>query len=96
MYLIQRCKWVNQTGIQCGQPAGHIGEHGNGLLTVVNGPHTWHEYVGETSTPTKLAEPFGIVWTEKSTTPRCLWSSATGRCIYELNHTIQHREESRK
>jgi hypothetical protein len=93
---VQRCNWINQTGVQCGQPLGHIGEHGNGLLTAVKGPHTWHEYVGKLLTQPKFAEPFGVVWTNKSTIKRCLWSSATGRCIYELGHTIQHREESRQ
>lgn len=93
---VQRCNWINQTGVQCGQPLGHIGKHVNGLLTAVNGPHTWHEYLGESSLSdnNKFAEPFGTVWTNKSTIRRCLWMGANGRCIYELGHTIQHREES--
>jgi hypothetical protein len=35
-----RCPWVNQIGVQCGQPEGHYpSSHGNGLLTT--GRDTW-------------------------------------------------------
>lgn len=31
---IQRCQWKTvQRKVQCGQPEGHQGSHGNGLLT---------------------------------------------------------------
>lgn len=34
------CKWINQRGIQCGQPEGHRFTHGNGTLTTPR--DTWH------------------------------------------------------
>lgn len=38
-------------------------------------------------------QPVGVVWTDKSTTRRCLWQGAHGRCIYELGNHTEHREE---
>ncbi len=41
----------------------------------------------------KLFEKFGTVWTDRSTVQRCLWSGTRSRCIYELGHTLPHKEE---
>jgi hypothetical protein len=35
----------------------------------------------------------GIVWTDQSVNPRCLWQGAHGRCIYEFGNHTQHKEE---
>jgi hypothetical protein len=88
----QRCNWINQIGMQCGQPLGHMNEHGNGLLTTPR--DTWHEFTGESPLQFKVEEPFGVVWTDKSTKKRCMWSGMHSRCVYELGHTIKHREEN--
>lgn len=90
---VERCTWVNQVGIQCGQPAGHKGGHGNGLLT--NSLDDWHEYIAPPpSEPIKKVERFGNVHTDKSTVQRCYWMGPGGRCIYELGHTLPHKEDS--
>jgi hypothetical protein len=40
-----------------------------------------------------LLGPNGVVWTDQSTTRRCLWQGPHGRCIYELGNHTQHKEE---
>ncbi len=93
MPTVRRCNWINQNGIQCGMPFGHVGLHGNGLITT--GRDTWHEYLGEPQiAPT--GEKFGVVWTDKSKTPRCLWHGAHGCCQYEAGHTLPHKEDAGK
>jgi hypothetical protein len=90
-----RCNWINEHGVQCGQPLGHTVNHGNGYLTSPR--DTWHEFIGKntvTLTVSKLSEPFGVIYHDKSIAPRCLWQGPHGRCIYEQNHTIQHKEET--
>ena len=89
---VDRCNWINQNGMQCGQPLGHNEPHGNGSLTT---PHDeWHKFIEEQPVRPKLQEPFGRVWIEKSVKGRCPWQGAYGRCIYETGHTISHREEA--
>jgi hypothetical protein len=89
-----RCNWINQNGVQCGQPMGHITGHGNGSLT--SATDTWHEYFGPIKIIKTLpkVEKSGTVWTEKSTKPRCQWSGTHSLCIYEVGHTIGHKEEA--
>lgn len=91
---MKRCHWINQNGVQCGQPSGHLHGHGNGLLTSPR--DDWHEYIGPSTiaVPVGVVEKSGTVHTDKSTTPRCLWMGPLGRCIYEQGHTIGHREET--
>jgi hypothetical protein len=36
----------------------------------------------------------GVVWTDRSTTRRCLWQGPHGRCIYELGNYTEHKEET--
>ena len=43
--------------------------------------------------PQLTPQPQGVVWTDKSTNRRCLWSGPRGRCIYELGNHTQHQEE---
>ena len=91
---MQRCNYVNQNGVQCGQPIGHKTGHGNGLLTQTLATDVWHEYLGDTAvtlTASKLSPPFGVVWTNKSVTPRCIWQGPNARCIYEHGHTLPHK-----
>jgi hypothetical protein len=92
--MSRRCDWVNQIGTPCGQPLGHVTGHGNGLLTTPR--DTWHQFMGTTDAERTAAVQFekvGVIWTEHSLLPRCGWASPTGRCIYELAHTLPHREE---
>lgn len=90
--VIRRCNWINQIGIQCGMPFGHMGTHGNGLLTTPR--DEWHEFIGDAPITANVTERFGNVWTEKSKVKRCLWTGAHNRCIYEFGHTLPHKEES--
>jgi len=91
MRYVERCNWINQNGLQCDRPLGHIDPHGNGLLTR---PYdAWHEFIEERPKRKQLEQPFGRVWTDKSVNGRCLWRGAFGPCIYEVGHTIAHREE---
>jgi hypothetical protein len=76
-------------------PLGHPCGHGNGLLTTPR--DTWHEFVGDPPPPTldqlrTGAQPFGIIWTDKSTRRRCSWSGVHGLCVYEHGHTLPHKE----
>ena len=89
-----RCSWINQNGMQCGMPLNHACNHGNGLLTTPR--DVWHEPMSDlptNETPLKMVEKFGNVFTDKSTIKQCLWSGAHGRCIYELGHTLPHKEK---
>jgi hypothetical protein len=36
----------------------------------------------------------GVVWTQDSPRPRCLWQGAHGRCVYQLSNHTQHKEET--
>jgi hypothetical protein len=38
-------------------------------------------------------ERTGVVWTDKSTAKRCLWIGQHARCVYELGHTLAHKED---
>jgi hypothetical protein len=40
------------------------------------------------------AQPVGVIWTDQSTTRRCLWQGPHGRCIYELGNHTEHKEET--
>jgi hypothetical protein len=93
MPTVKRCNWVNQNGVQCGLPFGHIGGHGNGALTTMR--DDWHEYMGPVAVDANFpkVEKFGVVWTETSTQPRCYWMGVTGRCVYERGHTLPHKED---
>jgi hypothetical protein len=90
----RRCNWVNQNGVQCGQPLGHKTQHGNGLLTS-GSRNDWHEYLGPVALASfaVLQPPLGVVHTDKSKVERCLWMGPFGRCIYETGHTIGHKED---
>jgi hypothetical protein len=43
--------------------------------------------------PLPSVRPNGVVWTDQSTTRRCLWQGTRGRCIYELGNHTKHEEE---
>lgn len=90
MTSVPRCNWINQNGVQCGQPLGHLCGHSNGLLTTPQ--DAWHSYLGATVPPLPTVEKSGVVWTDKSVVTQCLWTGARGRCIYEQGHTIGHKE----
>jgi hypothetical protein len=89
--MTQRCNWLNQNGVQCGQPLGHPCEHGNGLLTPNASNDTWHEFI-EAKPDVPRVEKFGAVFTDKSSVKQCFWCGPNGRCIYELGHTLPHKE----
>jgi hypothetical protein len=90
----RQCDWLNQVGVRCGQPYGHLGQHGNGLLTTPR--DAWHQYMGTTEAENAVKfEKVGIVWTGNSKVGRCLYQFPNTRCIYELGHTLPHKEESR-
>jgi len=88
---MKRCNYVNQNGVQCGQPLNHKTGHGNGSLTTPC--DDWHEYMGDAPPAVPQVEKFGVVWTEKSTKPRCVWMGTVGRCVYEQGHTLPHKED---
>jgi hypothetical protein len=55
------CPYVNQIGQNCGQPAGHMFKHGNGLIT--RPTDTWHlpadasgQEIPAASVPTLMGE----------------------------------------
>ena len=56
--------------------------------------------IAKNESPKRAAMPLpttrvgGVIWTDKSTTRRCLWQGANGRCIYELGNHTQHQEEN--
>lgn len=90
---MRRCDWINQVGTQCGLPFDHLGNHGNGLLTTSR--DEWHRYMGVTDAEKAVMyEKQGVVWTDKSRVKRCLWSGPGGRCIYEIGHTLDHKEDA--
>jgi hypothetical protein len=92
MPLVQQCNWINERGIQCGQPKGHSYGHNNGLLTTPR--DVWHQYIGnDVAEPLKMVERFGNVHTDKSMVQQCLWQGVVGRCIYEFGHTLPHKED---
>jgi hypothetical protein len=85
-----RCRWVNDRGSQCGQPAGHTSQHGNGLLTT--GRDEWHN---PDAVPAKMVTKA----TEKDYTLRegdiqCLYVGIVGRCMLRLGHLpdVPHKE----
>jgi hypothetical protein len=93
MLYVDRCNWINQNGVQCGLPLGHKELHGIAFLTTL--PGEWHEFIEERPVRPRLEQPFGCVWIDKSVNGRCLWRGAYGPCIYEIGHTIAHREEAK-
>lgn len=95
MRNLPQCSYINQVGIRCGQPDNHMGQHGNGLLTTPR--DEWHKFLGDLEPePVKMVERLGTVYTEKSTIKQCLWHSPLGRCIYEMGHTLPHKEQHGK
>jgi hypothetical protein len=70
---------------------GHSCGHENGLLTTSR--DTWHKYIAPAPVPEiKPFEKHGIVWTTNSVVPQCIWFGRYGRCIYEIGHTLPHKD----
>jgi hypothetical protein len=93
--IVLRCHWLNQNGVQCGQPLGHPCGHGNEALTTSH--DTWHESLGERTfalTVSKKYEHEGTVWTDRSIKRRCIWHSVNGVCVYEEGHTLPHKDDT--
>jgi hypothetical protein len=97
-----QCSWINQIGIQCGQPEGHTWGHGNGLLTTPR--DEWklpYPSSAESTLPplsvadaAKLREEFLKEWTLGEGDAQCLWQGSHGRCILKLGHFpwLGHKE----
>jgi hypothetical protein len=85
-----QCNWINERGVQCGQPMGHACEHSNGLLTTPR--DTWHEFIGASRSVGPPVVKQGHIWTVNSCIPQCLWMGTAGRCIFEIGHTVEHKD----
>lgn len=86
------CRWTNQKGVKCGQPANHGTGHGNGLLTTSR--DEWHlpltpghaaTNAGITIEPVRAGKPNVV-------TINCSYAFPNGLCVLPFGHKEPHKE----
>jgi hypothetical protein len=102
-----QCKWTNQNGQRCGQPASHWPDfsHGNGLLTTRLDMWTNPNAIvvqGESRREFErdrfgTAGPIQKDYEMREGDFQCPWQGLTGRCVLRVGHfpEVAHKESAK-